>query len=59
MKRGHYPRDLTQADRDAIAAVYKEARRLTRETGIPHHVDYIKPLSKGGEHYPDNLPGPH
>lgn len=32
------------ADREAIAAVYAEADRLTRETGIPHHVDHIVPL---------------
>jgi len=32
------------ADRAAIAAVYAEAERLTRETGIPHHVDHIVPL---------------
>ena len=32
------------ADREAIAAFYLEARRLTRETGIPHEVDHIEPL---------------
>ena len=32
------------ADREAIAAVYVEAARLTRETGIPHEVDHILPL---------------
>lgn len=32
------------ADRAAIAAVYAEAQRATRETGIPHHVDHIVPL---------------
>ena len=32
------------ADMDAIRAVYLEARRLTRETGIAHHVDHIVPL---------------
>lgn len=32
------------ADKQAIRAVYAEADRLTRETGIPHHVDHIVPL---------------
>jgi hypothetical protein len=33
------------ADADEIAAVYAEAVRLTRETGIPHEVDHIIPIS--------------
>ena len=32
------------ADQDAIAAIYQEARRMTRETGIPHEVDHVIPL---------------
>lgn len=32
------------ADRAAIKAFYKEAARLTRETGIKHNVDHIVPL---------------
>jgi len=32
------------ADLAAIAAVYAEAERLTRETGVLHHVDHIVPL---------------
>ena len=55
MRRGAYPHDLTSADRDAIAAIYKEARKLTRETEIEHHVDHIKPLVAGGTHHPKNL----
>lgn len=47
-KRLHAAR-MTQAmpswaDREAIAAIYVEAQRLTRETGIPHEVDHIEPL---------------
>lgn len=33
------------ADRKAIAAVFREARRLTRETGIVHSGDHIVPLN--------------
>jgi hypothetical protein len=32
------------ADPKKIDAIYAEAARLTRETGIPHHVDHIVPL---------------
>lgn len=32
------------ADLVAIAAVYAEAARLARETGVEHHVDHIIPL---------------
>ncbi len=47
--------DLTEEETDQIKAVYREARLLTEETGIPHQVDHIHPLSKGGLHHPDNL----
>ncbi|MBC8551509.1 MAG: HNH endonuclease [Candidatus Brocadiales bacterium] len=43
------------ANLEKIASIYKEARRLTKETGIQRHVDHIVPLSKGGLHHEDNL----
>lgn len=38
-----------------IAKFYAEAKRLSIETGIPHEVDHIKPISKGGKHHEKNL----
>lgn len=52
------PKWLTRADRDRIAAYYREARHMSAETGKLHSVDHIYPL-KGrtvcGLHVPDNL----
>lgn len=46
------------ADREAIKSIYREAQRLTRETGILHHVDHIYPLVSdyvSGLHVENNL----
>lgn len=46
------------ADKDAILAIYKECVRLTKETGIQHHVDHIIPLNGAlvsGLHVESNL----
>lgn len=45
-------------DKKAIEAIYAQAKRLTKETGIPHHVDHIFPLAHEafcGLHVPWNL----
>lgn len=32
------------ADRDAIRAIYEECSRISKETGVKHHVDHYYPL---------------
>jgi len=52
------PKWLTEIDWQRIAEVYREAARLTAETGIEYHVDHILPLrgkTVSGLHVPDNL----
>jgi hypothetical protein len=46
---------LTIEERERLVEIYAAARRLTVETGIPHHVDHVQPLAQGGRHHPDNL----
>jgi 5-methylcytosine-specific restriction endonuclease McrA len=43
------------ADFEKIKQIYAECRRLSEETGIPHEVDHIIPIAKGGLHHQDNL----
>jgi hypothetical protein len=52
------PAWLTAEDHAAMDALYAEAVRLTRETGVPHDVDHIIPLQGrmvSGLHVPSNL----
>ena len=46
---------LSTEDKLKIEEVYIECERISKETGVLHHVDHIKPLSKGGEHEWMNL----
>lgn len=46
---------LTREERARVLAVYERAARVSRKTGIVHHVDHDRPLARGGKHHPDNL----
>ena len=52
------PKWLTKKQKEAISAVYREARKLTTLTGVKHVVDHIWPLNgktSCGLHVPWNL----
>ena len=54
LKRKQSPK-LNDTEQQQVIAIYKRCQDLTESTGIPHHVDHIIPVSKEGEHHPDNL----
>tara|TARA_B100001093_G_C26352537_1_gene810892 strand:+ start:153 stop:488 length:336 start_codon:yes stop_codon:yes gene_type:complete len=47
--------DLNQDEVNKILTIYEECSKISCETGIPHEVDHIIPICKGGLHHPDNL----
>ena len=47
--------ELSPNDKRRVFKIYRESERLTRETGIQHHVDHIIPVKLGGRHIPENL----
>ena len=53
LRRGASVSDIY--DLELCTPFYAESRRLTRETGVPHHVDHIIPIAKGGLHCQTNL----
>lgn len=40
---------------EACRYIYKEAQRLTAETGLTYQVDHVVPCADGGLHAPENL----
>lgn len=58
LRRARKEAAMPNLDRDQlgiVATLYDSAKRVSAKTGIPHEVDHIIPLAKGGLHHPCNL----
>jgi 5-methylcytosine-specific restriction endonuclease McrA len=47
--------NLTPEEKLRIQEIYIKCKLISESTGIPHQVDHIIPVAKGGLHHPDNL----
>lgn len=47
--------NLTPDEKLLIQEFYIKCKYISKSTGIPHHVDHIIPISRGGLHHPSNL----
>lgn len=47
--------DSCKPNKRMIEQIHRTAARITRCTGIKHHVDHIVPLARGGPHHESNL----
>lgn len=48
----------SEEEKKKVASIYREARSLTKETGVEHHVDFVIPLQNdyvSGLHVPSNM----
>lgn len=50
-----YSLTVKPASKNRILRFYEMANRVTKCTGIPHEVDHIIPLARGGHHHESNL----
>lgn len=46
---------LTLNERRKIQELMRQARLFSKLTGVPHEVDHIWPISRGGWHHPSNM----
>jgi len=54
MKLNQTP-EMFDDEKRLIESLYLKSKKLTRETGVLHHVDHIVPISMGGPHCYLNL----
>lgn len=54
-RRAKMDTPLTPVEKAWLDLYYDETTRISDESGIPHQVDHVKPLAKGGEHAPWNM----
>ena len=50
-----YKYKLSSIEKMMVDNYYEDAQKLSKETGIPYHVDHIIPICMGGPHHPYNL----
>ena len=55
IKRGAFRERLTTTEKLEISEIYSQSRKVSKETGVQHHVDHVKPLAAGGRHHSSNL----
>ena len=54
-KQKSVPQPHSAIERMMVDNYYEDAAQLSKETGIPYHVDHIWPIARGGPHLPWNL----
>jgi len=55
IKRGAFRERLTPTEKLEISKIYAQSRKVSKETGVQHHVDHVRPLAAGGRHHSSNL----
>jgi 5-methylcytosine-specific restriction endonuclease McrA len=46
---------LPDTHKGIVKGIYEASQRISKCLGVTFHVDHIVPISKGGQHTPDNL----
>jgi 5-methylcytosine-specific restriction endonuclease McrA len=46
---------LPDTHKGIVKGIYEASQRISKCLGVTFHVDHVVPISKGGQHTPDNL----